>query len=139
MYKPKHLRDHLTKAVPEFARDPDKLSLMVSSGNVVCAGTASHSWEYRYTLQVVVLDYTGAADAVVLPVLTWLREHQTEYLDNPEWREKNFRFNVDYLNSRAIDLMIELELTERVIVQANANGSYRIEHASEPQLSDWGV
>ena len=133
MYKPNSLRRHLTAAVPEPARDPDKLSILVRGGHVVCAGEASLSFEYRYTLQLVMLDYAGQADAITLPVLVWLRTHQPEHFDNPTWREKHFRFDVEYNDSRTIDLLIELELTERVLVQPTQPGRYQVDHVGEPE------
>lgn len=137
MYKPASLRRHLNAAVPELARDPDKLSLLVKSGRVACAGSASLSFEYRYTLQLVVLDYAGAADAIVLPTLVWMRTHQPEYFDNPQQRDADFRFQAEYNNAATIDLLIELQLTERVRVQplgtdATAPGRFQIDHLGEP-------
>lgn len=137
MYKPASLRRHLTAAVPELARAPDKLSLLVKSGRVACAGSASLSFEYRYTLQLVVLDYAGEADAIVLPTLVWMRTHQPEYFDNPQQRDANFLFEAEYNNATTIDLLIELQLTERVRVQpvgadATAPGRFQIEHLGEP-------
>lgn len=137
MYKPASLRRHLSAAVPELARDPDKLSLLVKSGRVACAGSASLSFEYRYTLQLVVLDYAGAADAIVLPTLVWMRTHQPEYFDNLQQRDADFRFEAEYNNSTTIDLLLELQLTERVRVQpagadATAPGRFQIDHLGEP-------
>ena len=137
MYKPASLRRHLTAAVPEIARDPDKLSLLVKYGRVACAGSASLSFEYCYTLQLVVLDYAGAADAIVLPTLVWMRTHQPEYFDNPQQRDADFRFEAEYNNATTIDLLIVLQLTERVRVQpigsdATAPGRFQIDHLGEP-------
>ncbi len=137
MYKPASLRQHLTAAVPELARDPDKLSLLVKSGRVACAGAASLSFEYRYGLQLVVLDYAGSADAIVLPILVWMRTHQPEYFDNPQQRDADFHFEAEYNNASTIDLLIELQLTERVRVQpvgadATAPGRFQIDHLGEP-------
>jgi len=137
MYKPASLRRHLSAAVPELARDPDKLSLLVKAGRVACAGSTSLSFEYRYTLQLVVLDYAGAADAIVLPTLVWMRTHQSEYFDNPQQRDTDFRFEAEYNNATTIDLIIELQLTERVRVQPigtspTAPGRFQIDHLGEP-------
>ncbi len=139
MYKPASLRRHLTAAVPELARDPDKLSLMVKSGRVACAGSASLSFEYRYGLQLVVLDYAGSADAIVLPILVWMRTHQAEYFDNPQQRDGNFRFEAEYNNASTIDLLVELQLTESVHVQPISSdatapsASFQVNHLGETQ------
>ncbi len=83
------------------------------------------------------LDYAGAADAIVLPTLVWMRTHQPEYFDNPQQRDADFRFEAEYNNASTIDLLLELQLTERVRVQpigadATAPGRVQIEHLCEP-------
>ncbi len=135
MYKPNSLRAHLSLAVPELARDPDKLSILVRNGRVISTGVPSYSFQYAYTLQIVVLDYASAADAVVLPMLVWMRKHQPEVFDNEDQRAKAIRFEVEYNNTQSVDLMIELDLTERVIVTPQPDqplGQYNIRHVPEP-------
>ncbi len=138
MYKAHSLRRHLAQAVPELQRDPDKLSILVRNGRVQAAGEASLSFEYAATVQIVVLDHAGAPDAIVLPLLVWLRTHQPDYFDNPALREQAFRFEAEYNNATTIDLSIELDLTERVHVQPTdpsdptAPGRYQVQHLGEP-------
>ena len=84
MLKPAKLRDHLTRALPELARDPEKLVMFVTAGSIQSTLTAALSYEYGYTLRLLFLDYAGHADAVLAPLLIWLREHQSELLDNPD-------------------------------------------------------
>ena len=142
MYKPASLRRHLSAAVPDLCDNPDKLSILVRQGRTVCAGGASLSFEYHYTVQLVVLDYAGEADHIMLPLLVWLRTHQREYFDNPEWRDQRLRFEAEYLNNTTIDLSIELDLTERVAVAVaapsdhTAPGRFTLQHLSEPPAVD---
>lgn len=131
MLKPQSLHKHLLAAVPAFKRDPDKLVINAREGRIVCTGTGSLSFEYAYTLNVIALDYAAHADAVIVPLLAWLQEHQIELFDNTDKRERAIRFEVDQLNRSAVDLSIEIDLTERVIVKpAPAPG--------EPQPGDGG-
>mgnify|MGYP000884298827 FL=1 len=135
MYKPTSLRAHLTQAVPEFRTDPDKLSILVRNGRLVSTGANSFSFEYHFTLQLVALDYAGHADAVMLPTLVWLSVHQPELFENETLREKAIRFEVEYLNHHTVDLMVELDLTERVIVKPQPDqpaGYFDIRHVGEP-------
>lgn len=138
MYKAHSLRAHLGATVPDLKRDPDKLSILVKDGRVVCAGEASLSFEYAFTLQIIVLDYAGHADAITLPILVWMRTHQPEYFDNPAQRDKAFRFEAEYNNAKTIDLAIELDLTERVrvshadISDTLPPGRYNVSHLPEP-------
>lgn len=138
MYKPASLRSHLEATVPTLKRDPDKLSILVRAGKVVAAGEASLSFQYAYTLQIIVLDYEGRADAIMVPILVWLRIHQPDYFDNVSRRERAFRFEAEYNNAKTIDLSLELDLSESVSVQPEdpennpAPGRYTITHLGEP-------
>ena len=134
MLKPGSLRAHLTAALPELARDPEKLVVLARAGRTICTGTASLSFEYAYTLQVIVLDYAGHADAVVVPLLAWVAKNQPELLDNPDKREKALRFEVEYLTASTIDLSLEIDLTERVLVRPREGtpGGLNVIHVPEP-------
>lgn len=138
MYKANSLRQHLQAAVPDLQRDPDKMVILVKDGRIVSGGEQSLSFEYQATVMVLVLDYAGHADAIMLPILVWLRTHQPEYFDNPALRDKSFRFAAEFNNAKTIDLQIELDLTERVRVshqdssETTPPGRYNIEHVGEP-------
>ena len=122
MEKPSSLRETLTGALPALQIDPQKLSIFVVGGRILHTGTDALSWEYSYTLRVLLLDYADHADAVMAPVVGWMKRNQPEVFDNPERRARAIRFEAEYLNTSAIDLQIELELTERVIARPRASG-----------------
>lgn len=134
MLKPGSLRAHLTAALPELARDPERLVVLARAGRIITTGTAALSFEYAYTLQMIVLDYAGHADAVMVPLLAWLKRHQPELMDNPDRREKAVRFEVEYLTPQTIDLSIEMDLTERVLVRPREGtpGGLNVIHVPEP-------
>ena len=92
MDKPSKLRDTLTKAIPDLAQNPEKLAIFVVGGRVVHTGTDTLSWEYRYSLRVLLTDFAGHADAVMAPLVMWMKTHQPEVFDNPDTREKAIRF-----------------------------------------------
>lgn len=134
MLKPGSLRAHLTAALPELARDPERLVVLARAGRIITTGTAALSFEYAYTLQMIVLDYAGHADAVMVPLLAWLKRHQPELMDNPDTRDKAIRFEVEYLTPQTIDLSIEVDITERVLVRPRdrAPGGLNVIHVPEP-------
>lgn len=134
MLKPAKLRDHLTRALPELARDPEKLVMFVTAGSIQSTLTAALSYEYGYTLRLLFLDYAGHADAVLAPLLIWLREHQSELLDNPEKRAKAIRFEAEFLSTTTMDLVLELDLSERVLarVRPGQPGALNLVHVDEP-------
>ncbi len=138
MIKPTSLRDHLLAAVPGLRRNRDQLSVFVDQGAI--RSTAAHglSFEYGYTVELLLTNYPGSADAVAIPLLAWLREHQPELLANQDKHRESIQFQVEILNSDLIDLSIRLPLTERVIVKSAADGSgvLQISHPDEPQLTE---
>ncbi len=81
------------------------------------------SWEYRYTLNVVIEDFSGNQNLVMAPVLLWLMTNQPDAINNPELREKLFTFDVDILSNDLCDLSLNLQLTERVIVSTDGTVS----------------
>lgn len=138
MLKPNSLREHLIATTPELKTNPDKLVIMIKAGTIAAAFTESLSFEYRYTLNIIVLDYASHADMIMVPMLSWLQVNQVELFDNAEKREKAIRFEAEFLNRTTMDLSIELDLTERVIVElADAQATstakrYTITHTGEP-------
>lgn len=135
MLKPGLVRNHLHTAIPEFRRDPDKLHIFASEGKVVATGARSLSFEYQYTLNIIITDYAGHADAVIVPLLAWLRVHQPDLVTNQERRRHGFRFEVEYLNQQSVDLAIELDLTERVVVTKDG-ARIQADHRDEPPDPD---
>jgi hypothetical protein len=140
MRKPHSLREHLAAATPELQLAPDKLSIFIKNGKLVAAGARSISFEYRYTLSIVVLDYASHADAIMVPLMAWLRRHQIEIYDNPDLRERSVRFEGEYLNNETMDLTIEIDLTEAVVVRPGAEPDspetvrrYTVTHPPEPE------
>lgn len=139
MNKPQSLRAALNKAVPYVRENPDRLHLFVDNGSLVATSAASISWEYRYTLNVVVTDFTGDQNLLMAPILFWLRDNQSDMLQNATERERLFTFEVDILGNGACDLSLNLKLTERVVAQ-EVDGSIQVEAVAEPdELADgWG-
>lgn len=132
MFKPDSLKAHLMAANPDLRQNPDKLLIFADEGNVVATGTGSLSFEYRYKLNLIVTDYAGAPDAVMVPLLAWITIHQNDLLNNPELRRTGIGFDVDFNNHETVDLSIKLDLTERVVVKRNG-GRLDIRHPPEPQ------
>jgi hypothetical protein len=135
------LRNALTAAVPEIARDPSKLTVFAKAGSSVATGAGeSLSWEYRYTATLLLLDFAGDADHVTAAVHAWVRVYQPELLDNAELRERGIQFEAELLNAKAVDLQITLQLTEavRVLPRAGAPETgpaaqrWEITHLPEP-------
>ncbi|MDZ5457006.1 phage tail protein [Azohydromonas lata] len=141
MEKLRSLRDALTAAVPEIARDPSKLTVFAKAGTSVATGAGERiSWEYRYTATLLLLDFAGNADHVIAAVHAWVRVYQVELLDNLDLRARGIQFEAELLNTAAVDLQITLQLTEgvRVLPRAGAPATgpaaqrWEITHLAEP-------
>jgi hypothetical protein len=108
MYKPKILRAHLKAAIADLTQNPDKLLVFADEGNTVATGTGSLSFEYRYKLNIIITDYIGDADAIMVALLVWVEVHQRDLLDNADFRKTGIGFDVDFNNHQTIDLSIKL-------------------------------
>lgn len=140
MKKPESLRQALNKSVPFIANNPECLGIFIDTGSVVSTLAASLSFEYRYTLNVIVMNFAGDQNLLMAPILGWLTQHQPDILANPERREDGFTFEADILNNTTSDISIDLKLTERVIIKEE-NGQMVVEAVSEPNPADpdeWG-
>lgn len=135
MIKPDSLRRHLEACVPSLKADPQNLHLFVEKGNIV-SRLGGMSFEYRYTLNLIVTNFTADANDLIIPLLAWLQVNQPDILQNPDKQETAIRFEAEILDSDTVDLSILLELTERVIVTVSPTGSYTATQPDEPALPD---
>lgn len=131
MNKPDSLRAHLLAAVPDLKHDPDRLLMFIDNGAVRCTAGASLSFEYSYSLQVILTDFAGHPDSVMLPLLGWLRTHQSELLVNLDNTTDGVRFEADILDQSKVDLSLTLPLTERVVVKRTPEQGFEVSHPDE--------
>lgn len=141
MKKPQLLRDHITRACPDLATNPEKLTVFIERGQIVHTGTPALSFEYRYTLNIVITDWAGSTDVLVVPIVAWLKRHQPDLFDNPARRERAFRFESEIIDHKTADIGIEIDLTETVAVKGETvDGVNRLttRHIGEPLLAGPG-
>lgn len=132
MIKPASLRAAIAAAIPDLAANPDKFLVFADAGTVAATNTKTLSFEYQYTLNLLLLDFAGNADLVMVAVLAWVQVNQPELLGNPDKRKDGITFEVDHLNHTTFDLSIKLPLTESVRVTTDAQGAHAIAHQAEP-------
>ncbi|MGO1068409.1 phage tail protein [Lysobacter sp. CA199] len=131
MNKPASLRAHLAAALPELATDPDRLLVFVEEGSVISTAQASASFELRYRLSLVLVDFVGDAARLFLAVLRWVAVHQVELIGNPD-RRSDLAFEVDVIDHDRADVEIRLPLTERIGVVTAPDGSEQVVPWAEP-------
>ncbi len=135
MLKPAQLRQALSASVPLLQNNPDNLHIFIDNGRILSTLAPSLSFEYQYQLNMVITDYTGDADLIMVPVLAWLRENQSDIMTTEHKRQTGFTFKVDVLSDALSDISIDLQLTERVIVKEN-DGALHVDHVPEPPLPE---
>ena len=134
MLKPNEIREIITRSNKYLRVNPDKLQVFIDAGRIACRGASSLSYEYQYTLTVIVQDYPEHADLIVLPLLVYLRTNQPELFENPKKSDDVIKFDIEFLNQNTIDLMIKIDLTERVIVAPDVStGRLKATHIPEPE------
>lgn len=136
MNKPGSLRAAIAAAVPDLQANPDKFLVFVDEGAIAASGTKSLSFEYRYTLNLILMDYAGHANTIMVALLAWVKVHQPELVHNHDKRKDAIRFEVDHLNNATCDLSIKLDLTESVRVTIGADGQPVAVHQAEP-VPEW--
>jgi hypothetical protein len=134
MNKAISLRQMLTENVSQLKKHPDKLKIFIETGNIV-ARLTSLSFEYRYQLNVLVVDYEGHPDDIVLPMLRWVAVNQPDLMQNPEKAENQIVFEAEPINNETYDIKIQLPLVEAVKIEKVGN-TYQMTHLEEPELND---
>jgi hypothetical protein len=133
MLKPASLRAALEAALPDLAANPDRLILYIDSGRIHSRYGETLSFEYRYRLNLVLIDYAHHASAAIVPLLGWLRVHQPEVALNPDLADEVLTFEAEILNHSSMDFAIRLQLSERVLVSADPDtGALIARHVAEP-------
>jgi hypothetical protein len=136
MIKPSSLRAAITAAVPDLEANPDKFLVFADAGVIAANGTPSLSFEYRYTLNLILEDFAGDPDLVMIALLGWVHRHQSDLVNNPDKRASAITFEVDQLTNDTFDLSIKLPLTESVRVTMGENGRPIAKHLQEP-VPEW--
>ena len=117
MLKPASLKNAIFKSVPLLRDNPDMLHMFVDGGTINATLATSLSFENRYTLDIVVTDYTGDLNLLIVPVNVWLREHQPDIMTTEEGKKRGFTYVADINNDDSKDVRMSLQLTERTIVK----------------------
>ncbi|MDR7101470.1 phage tail protein [Croceicoccus sp. BE223] len=130
MEKPASLRAAITAVLPDLGRDSDRLKIWLDEGRIRSPMTASRAFSWEYKLHLVVTDYTDHPSIIFLAVNDWLRTNQPDVLAAGAGR--GYSFNADILDDTTIDLVVELDLTEQVVLVPREGGGFDLQHLSEP-------
>ncbi len=133
MLKPNEIRELITRSIPFFKKNPEQLIIYLNEGSISARGTNGLSYQYNYRLNVLITDFSGHIDTVILPILIYLRTNQPELFENYQKNSSLIQFEVDILNDHLVDLSLQIDLTERVLVDESNKGKLRATHLPEPE------
>ncbi|KIX70127.1 phage tail protein [Burkholderia pseudomallei] len=131
MNKPNSLRAALVAALPQFSASPDQLLVFVNEGRIDATGTRTASFDYEYECEIIIRDFIGSADEVMIAVVEWARANQPDLVTNRDERRDGMTFVADVLSNDAVDLGIKLKLSESVVVGTDENGNRTVEHIDD--------
>ncbi|MBB5192081.1 hypothetical protein HNQ50_002818 [Silvimonas terrae] len=137
MQKPNSLRKRLIEAFPDYDRNPDKLLVFADAGRVVATGTPARSFELRYTLNLILTDFTDDPNAAMLAVVDWVATNQPELLANPDQRKDAIQFEADIISNDTVDVSIKLPVTESVLAR-QVDGNWTTADLPEPPPVETG-
>lgn len=118
------LRKHLIDRVPGLKKNPDRLLTFVEEGVVEFHRGQNLSHQYRMPVRIVLTDYGNSLDLVMVPLLQWLSTYQPDL--NPA---EAVRIDAEILSNTALDLSLQVTLTERVVAIVDcAQGKINVDH-----------
>lgn len=132
MKKLTSLRDYLSSKISFLHQNPENLYLFVENGRVISTLANTPSYEYEYTLNLIIERFSGDQDILIAVVNDWLRQHQSDIAANPDKRRQDFKFEAIILDNNTAHISIDLNLTERVLAKDN-QGKWIIESIAEPE------
>lgn len=123
------LREAIATALPELARDPERLAMWIEKGRILSPMTESRNFEWDYTLNITVQEFTSHPSILFLTINDWLRVNQPELLQ--PGGKAGYHFEVDVIDDATVDLHVALDLTECVTVTRKDDGSDELQHEAE--------
>jgi hypothetical protein len=124
MKKLESLRSHLINSVPGLKKNPDRLLAFIEDGSIEFHRGQHLSHQYTVPARIILTDFSGDTDSVIIPLLQWLSHYQPDLKP-----DEAVRFQAELLSNRAWDLSIEVTLTERVVALVDcAAGKITAEH-----------
>lgn len=131
MKKPAQLREVIEKAYPYLRNNPDRLQVFIDDGHIIATNATSLSYEYQYTLNIIITDFDKDMAIIIVPILAYLRINQNDIFENTTKRPDAIAFESDLINNNTQDLSLKIKLTERVKVEQTEKGT-EITYLPEP-------
>jgi hypothetical protein len=118
------LRAHLLESVPDLAANPDKLLTFVDNGRIAWQRGQHLSHGYTLQAQIIITDYSGDVDAVIIPLLDWMNRFEP----SPP-PDEAVALEAEIIDNQHYDLALNVRLTERVVAKVDCDeGTIKAEH-----------
>lgn len=137
MKKANKLRQMITKHCDYLKTNPEKLHVFIDNGKVMMTNATSLSFEYQYTLNIIITDYNDNIDTIIVPIIAFLYIHQQESFGNDELREDALTYEVDALDNHSFDISINIKLTERVLTLHDDKTGYKVKHCDDKPFGEF--
>ena len=129
MRKLDSLRAAIEAAVPGLAQNPANLRIWVDRGTCGATQTASGGCTFGYRANVLVMEMAADLSVIAHALTTWLRVEQPDrFVPGAD----GFTFEVDVLSNTAVDVLIQVDLTESVTAARNEDGTFALAYLPEP-------
>ncbi|HBS2916920.1 TPA: phage tail protein, partial [Klebsiella pneumoniae] len=129
MKKAELLREALIAANTWCKANPELITVWVEKGSIETQATGEPSFMYRYTIQVLAVDFPGQVDDLMLPIMAWVWHYQPDLLLNPD-NNRKVEFDADIISDDMADVLFKVPVWERVMVE-NVNGKPVATHLEE--------
>lgn len=145
MKKAELLRQFISDAVPYLQANPHTLMVYTRQLSAAATATTVAAFEYRYTLEVLVMDYPGDIDSLTVPIIAWARRYQPDLLLNPDRRRQGFAAEVDLLGNATMDILFKIPVDEAAVVTGDLASGFSVEHRAHampsPEIGPdaWGL
>lgn len=114
MTKAQSLLEHLLKSPLKLKAD--EIQISISDGKTLCTDGPLDHFELEYTIDLLLLNFTGNAHVLNMVLLAWLKTAQP-------WRgEEALTFGSDVLDKHKADVFLHIPVTETVKVEHRPDG-----------------
>lgn len=107
------------------------MTALIENGHVIATVVPSISFEYRYTINLIIELFGGNQDILMAVLMDWIRQYQPKLFANSDRRQQDFRFEIDFIDNKTAHISIEIDLSERLLVKTD-DGKQVVEAIPEP-------
>ncbi|MBO9500760.1 phage tail protein [Brevundimonas sp. A19_0] len=135
MKKPNSLRAYLSESLDPrhgLKTDPYRLHMVATDLGIFASARPGQAFEYRYTLELALLDFAGDPAEITVPLMLWIQRWQHDLISSPEATARGINLTVEMLSPDKVDVHIDLKLTESYRIEARPGGGHDVVYLEPP-------